>query len=225
MTTPRWSTLALALALPATAAAQPSLTIDGCAFAPDELVRALAQEGAPPLAIDVRCAADGTAALTVDPAGIARRREVDLRDVPPSLAPRVIALMVTAVAGELPPPAPTPTPPPAPPPVLAPPLAAAPHELPIDRGPRADHATYWLGEAQFVQQQYEAALKSFQAVGAFAESRRLPDAMYKAGLCQYELKAFKNARATLNKVISTYPDADAARLAQAQIEKLNAEGR
>jgi TolA-binding protein len=29
----------------------------------------------------------------------------------------------------------------------------------------------------------------------------------------------------LNKVISTYPDADAARLAQAQIDKLNAEGR
>ncbi len=93
------------------------------------------------------------------------------------------------------------------------------------RGPRADNATYWLGEAQFVQQQYEAALKSFQSVSAFAESRRLPDAMYKVALCQYELKAFKNARATLNKVISTYPDADAARLAQAQIEKLNAEGR
>ena len=148
MTTPRWSTLALALALPATAAAQPSLTIDGCAFAPDELVRALAQEGAPPLAIDVRCAADGTAALTVDPAGAGRRREVDLRDVPPSLAPRVIALMVTAVAGELPPPAPTPTPPPAPPPVLAPPLAAAPHELPIDRGPRADHRPALLDRAR-----------------------------------------------------------------------------
>ena len=93
------------------------------------------------------------------------------------------------------------------------------------RGPRADNATYWLGEAQFMQQQYDAALKSFQAVGAFSESRRLPDAMYKVALCQYELKAFKNARATLNKVISTYPDADAARQAQAQIEKMNAEGR
>ena len=39
------------------------------------------------------------------------------------------------------------------------------------RGPRADNATYWLGEAQYVQQQYDAALKSFQAVSAFAESR------------------------------------------------------
>jgi len=151
VTTPRWSTLALALALPATAAAQPSLTIDGCAFAPDELVRALAQEGAPPLAIDVRCAADGTAALTVDPAGVARRREVDLRDVPPSLAPRVIALMVTAVAGELPPPTPPPpAPPPSPPPspVLAPPLTAAPHDLPIDRGPGADHRPALLDRAR-----------------------------------------------------------------------------
>jgi tol-pal system protein YbgF len=93
------------------------------------------------------------------------------------------------------------------------------------RGPRADSATYWLGEAQFVQQQYDAALKSFQAVSAFPESRRVPDAMYKVALCQYELKAFKNTRATLNKLISTYPDSDAAKQAQAQIDKLNAEGR
>ena len=93
------------------------------------------------------------------------------------------------------------------------------------RGPRADSATYWLGEAQYVQQQYEAALKSFQAVSGFAESRRLPDAMYKVALCQYELKAFKNSRATLQKVISTYPDSDAAKQAQLQIDKLNAEGR
>ena len=41
-------------------------------------------------------------------------------------------------------------------------------------------------------------VKSFQAVSAFAESRRLPDAMYKVALSQYELKAFKNARATLD---------------------------
>lgn len=93
------------------------------------------------------------------------------------------------------------------------------------RGPRADNATYWLGEAQFMQQQYEAALKSFQAVAAFPESRRLPDAMLKVGYCQYELKAFKNARATFQKVVSTYPDTDAAAQARMRIEKLNAEGR
>jgi tol-pal system protein YbgF len=93
------------------------------------------------------------------------------------------------------------------------------------RGPRADNATYWLGEAQFVQGQYEAALKSFQGVAAFAESRRLADAMYKVALCQYELKAFKNARTTLNTVISTYPESEAAKLAQEKLGNMNAEGR
>jgi tol-pal system protein YbgF len=93
------------------------------------------------------------------------------------------------------------------------------------KGPRADNATYWLGEAQYVQQDFTGALKSFQAVSAFPESRKLPDALLKVGYCQYELKAFKNARATLKKVISTYPDADAAKLAQARIDKMNEEGR
>jgi tol-pal system protein YbgF len=93
------------------------------------------------------------------------------------------------------------------------------------RGPRADNATYWLGEAQFMQQQFDAALKSFQAVSRFPESRRLPDAMLKVGYCQYELKAFKNARTTFQKVVSTYPETDAAAQARLRIEKMNSEGR
>ncbi|HET9695177.1 MAG TPA: tol-pal system protein YbgF [Steroidobacteraceae bacterium] len=93
------------------------------------------------------------------------------------------------------------------------------------RGPRADNATYWLGEAQLMQQQYEAALKSFQAVSAFPESRRLAEAMLKVGDCQAALKAFKNARASYEKVVSTYPESEAAAQARMRIEKLNAEGR
>jgi TolA-binding protein len=49
--------------------------------------------------------------------------------------------------------------------------------------------------------------------------------MLKVGYCQYELKAFKNARATLQKLISTYPDAEAAKLAQARLDKMRDEGR
>lgn len=93
------------------------------------------------------------------------------------------------------------------------------------KGPRADHATYWLGEAQYVQQDFASAIKSFQSVAAFPESRKLPDALVKVGYCQYELKAFKNARATFQKVVSTYPDSDAAKLAQGRILKMNEEGR
>ena len=93
------------------------------------------------------------------------------------------------------------------------------------RGPRADNATYWLGEAQYMQQDFEGALKSFQAVSSFPESRRLADAMLKVAYCQYELKAFKNSRTTLEKVISTYPESEAATHAQTRIESMNAEGR
>jgi tol-pal system protein YbgF len=93
------------------------------------------------------------------------------------------------------------------------------------RGPRADSATYWLGEAQFMQQQYDAALKSFQGVSAFPESRRLADALLKVGDCQAALKAFKNARTSYEKVVSTFPESPAAAQARMRIEKLNTEGR
>jgi tol-pal system protein YbgF len=93
------------------------------------------------------------------------------------------------------------------------------------RGPKADSATYWLGEAQYMQQEIEPALKSYQAVEKFPESRRLADAMFKVGVCQYDLKAFRNARATWEKVVSTYPESDAAAQARTRIEQLNAEKR
>jgi len=93
------------------------------------------------------------------------------------------------------------------------------------RGPRGDSATYWLGEAQFMQQQYEAALKSFQAVASFPESRRLAEAMLKVGDCQAALKAFRNARSSYQTVISTWPESAPAGQARMRIEKLNAEGR
>jgi tol-pal system protein YbgF len=94
------------------------------------------------------------------------------------------------------------------------------------QGPRADSATYWLGEAQYVQRDYASAIKSFQRVVAgFPDSRKTADAMLKVGLCQYELKAFRNARATLQKVSTTYPGTDAARLAEERLAKMDVEGR
>jgi len=93
-------------------------------------------------------------------------------------------------------------------------------------GLRADYATYWLGETQYVQKDFATALKSFQGVLAkFPDSRKAPDAMLKAGYSQYELKAFRNARATLQKVVAGYPGTDAARLAEQRLVQMDAEGR
>ena len=93
-------------------------------------------------------------------------------------------------------------------------------------GPRADYATYWLGEAFYVQKDYTTALKLFQKVLAtFPDSRKAPDAMLKVAYSQYELKAFRNARATLQKVVATYPGTDAQRLAEQRLVQMDSEGR
>jgi tol-pal system protein YbgF len=93
-------------------------------------------------------------------------------------------------------------------------------------GPRADNATYWLGEAQYVQRDYAAAIKNFnKVVTTFPDSRKAPEAMLKVGFCQYELKSFRNARTTLQKVATTFPGTETARLAEERLAKMDVEGR
>ncbi len=92
-------------------------------------------------------------------------------------------------------------------------------------GPRADSATYWLGETYYVQKSFDAALSSFQDVlSRFPDSRKAPDALLKSAYCQYELKAYNNARTTLQTVVKSYPGTESARLAEQRLTKLEAEG-
>jgi tol-pal system protein YbgF len=93
-------------------------------------------------------------------------------------------------------------------------------------GPRADNATYWLGEALYQQKDYTAALRSFQSVlERHPDSPKAADAMLMVGYCQYELKAFRNARTTLTKVTTGYPGTEAARLAAERITRMDVERR
>lgn len=59
----------------------------------------------------------------------------------------------------------------------------------------------------------------------YPDSRKAPDALLKIGYCQYEVKAYRNARTTLERVVTEYPDTEAARLAQARVTKMDVEGR
>ncbi|MCJ7452332.1 MAG: tol-pal system protein YbgF [Steroidobacteraceae bacterium] len=93
-------------------------------------------------------------------------------------------------------------------------------------GPRADYATYWLGESMYAQRDFVTALKVFQkVVSDFPQSRKASDALLKVAYCQYELKAFRNARATLQKVVSGFPGTDAAGLAERRLVQMDTEGR
>jgi tol-pal system protein YbgF len=99
----------------------------------------------------------------------------------------------------------------------------------IDQYPNADltgNAYYWLGESYYVTQNYRVALETFSALlSRFPENAKAPDALLKTGYCQYELKQWDAAEATLNSVIETYPDTTVARLAQGRLRALQLENR
>lgn len=91
----------------------------------------------------------------------------------------------------------------------------------LERWPQgrfADNALYWSGEAYYVKRDYRAAQGAFQGVlQRFPNSPKGPDAMLKLGLTQIELKQEAEGRATLQRLVDTYPQSNAARLAQQRL--------
>lgn len=89
------------------------------------------------------------------------------------------------------------------------------------KGQYADNAQYWLGEANYVQRNFQAALTEFgKVVDGFPSSDKRPDAMLKQGYTYQELGQNDKARATLSNVISSYPNSTAARLATKRLQDL-----
>ncbi|HEU0224644.1 MAG TPA: tol-pal system protein YbgF [Steroidobacteraceae bacterium] len=90
----------------------------------------------------------------------------------------------------------------------------------------ASNALYWLGEAHYVQRNFQAALAAFDGVlKEFPGARKTPDALLKAGYCQYELKRHDAARATLTRLAQEFPESPAAAEAATRLERMKAEGR
>lgn len=90
----------------------------------------------------------------------------------------------------------------------------------------APNALYWLGEAHYVQRDFQAALAAFDGVlKDYPGARKSPDALLKAGYCQYELKRYDSARATLARLAQEFPEAPAAAEAATRLARMKAEGR
>ena len=80
------------------------------------------------------------------------------------------------------------------------------------------NAWYWMGEAYYVQQKPDAARQSFETVvKRFSASPKVADSLYKIGLIQASSGNDDNAQATFERVISQYPDSDAANQAKSQL--------
>jgi len=65
----------------------------------------------------------------------------------------------------------------------------------------AENAQYWLGEAYYVNHDYESAGGAFRTVlKKWPDSRKAPDALLKLGYAQYAQKQYPAAKATLTDV-------------------------
>ncbi len=85
----------------------------------------------------------------------------------------------------------------------------------------ADNAQYWLGEAHYVNRDYDQAIAAFSAVGAqWPDSSKAGDALLKLGYAQLELRRTAAGRRTLEDVIERFPGTEAARLAAERLRRL-----
>ncbi len=89
----------------------------------------------------------------------------------------------------------------------------------------AGNARYWLGEVHYAERDFAGALAIFLQVAADNSAQKAPDALLKAGFCQYELKRDEDARRTLTRIGQLHPDTPAAAEAVRRLERMRAEGR
>lgn len=88
-----------------------------------------------------------------------------------------------------------------------------------------DNAQYWLAESYYASNDFEQALNDFQVViDDHPRSSKVPDALLKMGLCNYNLQRWDAARANLSRVQEDYAETTAARLAGQYLSRMDSEG-
>ena len=88
-------------------------------------------------------------------------------------------------------------------------------------GGYTDSATFWLGNAQYGQRSYKDAIASFRTlVKSAPDSPRAPEALLSIANCQVELKDVKAARKTLDELLKTYPQSEAAQAGRERLASL-----
>jgi tol-pal system protein YbgF len=89
--------------------------------------------------------------------------------------------------------------------------------------PLAENAQYWLGEAYYVNHDYDSAAGAFRTVlKKWPDARKAPDALLKLGYTQAAQKQYAAARATLDEVTKKYPGSPSAKLAADRLRRLPA---
>lgn len=88
--------------------------------------------------------------------------------------------------------------------------------------PFSDNAQYWLGEANYVTQNYELAINEYQALlSTYPDSKKASHALLKIGYSYAELGNPADALKTLEEVKKQYTGMTAARLAEDCLRKMS----
>lgn len=88
--------------------------------------------------------------------------------------------------------------------------------------PLASNSQYWIGEIYYAQGEYDRSILAFERVlTGYSKSDKVPDAMFKQAKAFLALKDGNSAKILLRKVMSDFPNSNAAKLAAQQLKSLN----
>lgn len=87
--------------------------------------------------------------------------------------------------------------------------------------PYAPNAQYWIGEAHYVDREFDQAWKAFdQVLKRFPRSAKASDALMKQALVRVEQGKTAEAMSLLNQVLERYPNSTAAGLAGERLQQM-----
>jgi tol-pal system protein YbgF len=85
----------------------------------------------------------------------------------------------------------------------------------------ADDARFYLGEVYFDRKEYSRAMSEYEGVvKEHPLADRVPDALYKAGIVNVQLKDAAKARDFFMRVMDNYPYSEAAKKARQSLDNL-----
>jgi tol-pal system protein YbgF len=90
------------------------------------------------------------------------------------------------------------------------------------RSDAADDAQYYIGECQFNDNKFAAAMDSYsRVISNYPKGDKVPDAFYKRGMAFDRLGQPERAKESWESLMKNYPDSDMARMAKQQLDRLN----
>jgi len=86
----------------------------------------------------------------------------------------------------------------------------------------ASEAHFYLADLLYQENRLEEAVQAFLRVQElFPTARRVPDALYRVGVIYIDLEQLEDARQYLQRVVTSYPDTDAAVLARERLAEIS----